>query len=148
MTKSQQERIDPETGQKLVRSERELTIRYRGMKKTINMPGWYSPDDTTGESGLHDSKDMRVSDRALNEMKAEVNGFFGPHEIRKIRTKKLHLTQKDAGLIIGGGPNAFQKYEAGDVLISRGINTALKLLANNPSRLNEIRDNQNPFPQE
>ena len=73
MAKFQKERIHPETGQRLIRSERELTISYRGMKKTINMPGWYSPDDTTGESGLHSSKDMRVSDRALNEISESQN---------------------------------------------------------------------------
>ena len=54
MTNSRQERIDPETGQKLVRSERCLTISYKGKQKKIKMPGWYSPEDTTGESGLHD----------------------------------------------------------------------------------------------
>ena len=47
MAKFQKELIHPETGQRLIRNERELTISYRGMKKTINMPGWYSPDDTT-----------------------------------------------------------------------------------------------------
>jgi HTH-type transcriptional regulator / antitoxin MqsA len=30
-----------------------------------------------------------------------------PEEIRRIR-KKLHLTQEAAGLLIGGGPQAFQ----------------------------------------
>lgn len=36
------------------------------------MPGWYAVDDLTGENGLHDPEDMRVSDHALAEMTAGI----------------------------------------------------------------------------
>ncbi|NRB19847.1 MAG: hypothetical protein HRU33_20445 [Rhodobacteraceae bacterium] len=37
-------------------------------------------------------------------------------------------TQKDADCLIGGGPNAFQKYESSDVLPSHAVTRALRLL--------------------
>jgi len=101
------------------------------------MPGWYAEDDATGESGLHDARDMQVSDRALVALKAAAHGLLTPRDIRGIR-KRLGLTQKRAGQIIGGGPNAFQKYECGDVMISKPADTALRLLARDPARLDEI----------
>jgi HTH-type transcriptional regulator/antitoxin MqsA len=56
---------------------------------------------------------MKASDRMLNRVKACSEGLLEPEDIRGIR-KKLHLTQEAAGLMIGGGARAFQKYESGD----------------------------------
>ncbi|WP_224957736.1 type II TA system antitoxin MqsA family protein [Geomonas subterranea] len=61
-------------------------------------------------------------------------GLLPPEGIRRIR-KKLHLTQEAAGLIIGGGPRAFQKYEKGDLLPSWAISNALILLDRDPEAL-------------
>jgi HTH-type transcriptional regulator/antitoxin MqsA len=59
---------------------------------------------------------------------------LSPEAVRPIR-KRLRLTQKDAGRLIGGGPNAFQKYESGDVLVSHAVVSALLLLDRDPSGL-------------
>lgn len=136
------ERIHPETGQKLVRGKRLMVLRYKDMEEKVEIPGWYADDDSAGKSGLHDAGDMRVSDRALNRMKSREKRLFGPEEIRHIRQRKLRMTQKQAGLIIGGGKAAFQKYESGDVVISRALHNLLKLLDNDPSRIDEIPENQ------
>jgi HTH-type transcriptional regulator / antitoxin MqsA len=56
---------------------------------------------------------------------------------KRIRTK-LGLTQEAAGELIGGGPRAFQKYEAGDLLPSRAIGSALALLDHNPTGLSVL----------
>ena len=53
--------------------------------------------------------------------------------------KKLHLTQEAAGLLIGGGPRAFQKYEKGDLLPSRAISTALILLDRDPEGISVLK---------
>jgi len=132
-------RRHPETGALLVRGVRPLVITFRGQEITIEMPGWYAPDDPEGESGLHDPADMRASDRAVNLLKARDAGLLPPDAIRRIR-KGLRLTQREAGALIGGGPNAFQKYEAGDILISKAADTALRLLAGKPARLSELRE--------
>jgi len=51
----------------------------------------------------------------LNLLKARSENLPEPEEIRRIR-KKLCLSQEKAGLLIGGGPRAFQKYESGFLL--------------------------------
>lgn len=120
-----------EDGAEMVRDTRPITLSYKGESVTINLPGWYCPQ--CGES-VHDGKDMRVSDRALNAMKARVEGLMPAQEIRRIR-KRLGLTQEEAGKIVGGGPKAFTKYENGDLLPSRAIANLLKVLDACPEQL-------------
>lgn len=126
----------PETGTPMERGIQTLTLNYKGRSLKFEMPGWYCPE--CGE-GIHSGLDMKLSDRALNRLKAEAEGLLSPEEIRRVR-KKLRLTQADAGQLIGGGPRAFQKYEAGDLLLSRGINSALVLLESEPESLNLLRE--------
>jgi HTH-type transcriptional regulator/antitoxin MqsA len=130
--------VDPETGAPLHRDERPMTITYKGESVIVNMPGWYGegPDE-----GLFEPEDMKVSDRALNLLKARTEGLLEPEEIKRIR-KKLGLTQEAAGEIIGGGPRAFQKYEAGDSATSRAISSALVLLDHNPQGLTVLERRQ------
>lgn len=40
---------------------------------------------------------------------------------------------------LSGGPRAFQKYESGEVMISQAMSNLLRLLANDPRRLDELR---------
>jgi HTH-type transcriptional regulator/antitoxin MqsA len=124
--------VCPETGAPMYRGVRSMTLTYKGKRITFDMPGWYCDQS---EESIHTSEDMKVSDRTLNRLKA-----LEQEEIRRIR-KKLHLSQEAAGLLIGGGPRAFQKYENGDLLPSRAISSALVLLNHNPEALSvlEIR---------
>lgn len=78
---------------------------------------------------------------ALNRLKAEADGLPFPEEIKRIRIK-LGLTQEEAGELIGGGPRAFQKYEAGALLPSLAISSALALLDHDPSGLKVLRARQ------
>jgi len=123
--------IHPETGALLCRDLRPLTLSDKGQTITLDMPGWYGegPDD-----GLFDPEDMKISDRMLNRLKSRTEGLLEPEEIRRIR-KKLRLTQAEAGEVIGGGPRAFQKYEAGDLQPSKAISSALVLLDHDPKGL-------------
>jgi len=128
--------VDPETGAPLRRDVRPFTLTYKGESITIDMPGWYGdqPDE-----GIFTPEDMKTSDRALNRLKARVEGVLDPDAIRLIR-KRLKLSQKEAGRLIGGGPNAFQKYESGEVLASHAITSALLLLDQNPGGLSLLRE--------
>ncbi|MBJ2152681.1 type II toxin-antitoxin system MqsA family antitoxin [Paracoccus sp. IB05] len=138
MTAREKSRKHPVNGKELLRGEREITLTFRGQTKQVMMPGWYAADDLTGDDGLHEPADMKVSDRVMNSLKAEAAGLLNPAEVKSIR-KRLRITQREAGTIIGGGPNAFQKYETGDILVSKAIDTALRLLARDPTRLQELR---------
>lgn len=127
--------VCPQTGKPMMRDERPMTLTYKEASATFDMPGWYC--DESGES-IHTGEDMKVSDRELNKLKARIEGVLDPTTIRRIR-KKLGLTQKEAGRLIGGGPNAFQKYESGEILASHAISSALLLLDQSPDGLAVLR---------
>ena len=128
--------ICPVTGAPMHRDKRPIKIVYKGESTIVDMPGWYC--EASGES-IHDGSDMKASDRALTALKAKVEGRLDPQAVRRIR-KKLGLSQKDAGRLIGGGPNAFQKYESGDVLASGAVTSALLLLDRDPGGLDVLRN--------
>ena len=126
--------VCPETGAPMYRGVRPMTLAYKGESLTFDMPGWYCDQS---EESIHTGEDMKISDRKLNLLKARCEGLLEPEEIRRIR-KKLHLSQEQAGFLIGGGPRAFQKYESGDLLPSRAVSTALLLLDHDPAALSVL----------
>ena len=128
-------RYDIETGAELKRDIRPFTITYQGRSKTFDMPGWYPSGDEC--EATFTQEDLKVYDKAIKELKAEVEHLLLPNEIRTIR-KRLKLTQIQAGFILGGGKRAFQKYESGDILPSRAISNLLRLLSINPALLKEL----------
>jgi HTH-type transcriptional regulator / antitoxin MqsA len=128
--------VCPESGAPMRRMVRPLTLTYKGENMTVDMPGWYCDES---EESIHDGNDMKVSDRALNRLKARAERLLEPEEIKRIR-RKLGLTQAAAGELIGGGPRAFQKYEAGDLLPSRAISSALLLLDHDPRALVVLKE--------
>ena len=127
------------TGIPMRRDVRPMALNYKGESMTFDMPGWYCE---SSDESIHTGEDMRVSDRMLNRLKARTEGLLDPEEIRRIR-KKLHLTQEAAGMLIGGGPRAFQKYESGDLLPSRAISSALALLDHEPEALTVLKARMN-----
>ena len=126
--------VCPETGKPMVRDTRPMTINYKGQSATIQMPGWYC--DEFGES-IHTGEDMKVSDAALKELKNKAD-LLNAQEVKRIRTK-IGLTQREAGAIFGGGPNAFQKYEQGTVTVSKPMSNLLRLLEKHPEDVEELR---------
>ena len=63
---------------------------------------------------------------------------ISPAEIRAIRTE-LGLSQVEAGNLLGGGPRAFTKYEAGTVKPAASVVNLLRLLEADPAALNNLR---------
>ena len=127
-------RIHPETGKILRRGVRPMTVRYKGLERTVMQPGWWPEDDS---DGIISGPDGKETDHALHEMKAEIASLPKPEEIRRIR-QGLKLSQRRAGEILGGGARAFQKYESGEVAVSRPMANLLRLLERDPSRLKEL----------
>src|SRR5207247_1397605 len=56
-----------ETGVSMRRGVRPMVLEYKGVRTTFDMPGWYC--DACAES-IHTGEDMKMSDRALNRLKA------------------------------------------------------------------------------
>lgn len=128
----------PKTGAPMHRGVRPMTLTYREQSISFDMPGWYCEDC---EESIHTGKDMKVSDRMLNRLKTRSEGLLEPEEIRHIR-KKLRLSQEAAGLLVGGGPRAFQKYESGDLVPSRAVSSALVLLDHDPEAIAVLKRRQ------
>jgi HTH-type transcriptional regulator/antitoxin MqsA len=120
----------------MVRDTRPLTITYKDQSSAFDMPGWYCHE--SGES-IHTAEDMKASDAVLKALKIKVERLLSPQEIRRIRIR-LGLTQREAGDVIGGGPNAFQKYESGEVLLSKGMSNFLRVLDKHPEEVEALRE--------
>ncbi|MGH6868522.1 MAG: type II toxin-antitoxin system MqsA family antitoxin [Methylocella sp.] len=120
-------------GQSMVRGVRPMEFEYKGKKASFNQPGWYCE---CGES-VHVGEDITATEAAFANLKAEVDGLVNGGEAARIR-KQLGLSQRKAGMILGGGENAFQRYEAGKDLPTRAMSNLLRLLKNDPGRLHEL----------
>lgn len=132
--KVEEARQCPACGGKMVRETRRRLIRYKKLSAEIDQPAWWCAD--CGE-GVLDAQDSAIADRAFATLKARAEDVLGPEAVAKIR-KRLKLTQRAAGRILGGGTRAFQRYEAGTVVVSQPMNNLLVLLDREPRRLNEL----------
>lgn len=68
-----------------------------------------------------------------------------PDQIRVIR-EGLGLSQREAGSILGGGPNAFAKYESGTLAPAAALANLLLVLRDNPAALSTLRPDHTPVP--
>ena len=69
-----------------------------------------------------------INDALVREAKKAADGLLLSVEIRTMR-KKLGLTQHQAGEMFGGGPNAFSKYERGEVTQSVAMDKLLRIVS-------------------
>ncbi|MCF4123970.1 type II toxin-antitoxin system MqsA family antitoxin [Methylobacterium sp. SyP6R] len=129
--------VCPVTGEPMVRDTRPFVVSYKGRRHDVALPGWYC--DTSGES-IHSREDLKVSDRALMTLKAEVDGLATPSEVARVR-KKLGLSQVKASEVLGGGPRSFQKYESGEVTPSRAMTNLLRVMERHPEEIRRLEAN-------
>ena len=101
--------VAPDTGEVLTRGVRPFEVSYKGESVTVELPGYYPAG--TGD-GVDIGDDMAAVDEALRELKEKIEGLPSPATIRRVRTK-LDLSQREAGLLLKVGENAFDKYERG-----------------------------------
>ncbi len=124
----------PECGGQMRYGKHADEISYRGHTRTLKTLGWWCGKC---REGILDGAALRANEKAFLELKAEVDGVLGPAEVAAARAQ-LGLSQRKAGELLGGGPRAFQKYEAGSQAVSVPMSRLLTLLANNPKRLREL----------
>jgi len=123
-------RVHPETGKVLRRDVRPQTVVVGSLSRTVDVPGWY-PDDES--DAIHSGTDLKASNEAFKALREE----YAAH-IRSVR-KKLGLTQEEAGVIIGGGKRAFQKYESGRTPPSDAAVGLIEVLARHPEEVATLR---------
>jgi HTH-type transcriptional regulator/antitoxin MqsA len=125
----------PDTGETLRRAVRPFVVRYKGLARTVDLPGYYPKGE--GES-VHVGGDTTAADAALRELKERADGIPAPDTIRRIR-QTLKLSQRAAGALFRVGPSAFDKYERGLIEPSGPTIQLLWLLARRPALAAELR---------
>lgn len=126
----------PICGGDLIGEIRPLEIQFKDLSQTVDMPGDYCIE--CGE-GILSSDGLKISDKALAELKARHARVFTPEEITEIR-EALQLNKLEAGRILGGGIRSFQRYEEGSVTVSKPMHNLLKLISKHPDLIKELRD--------
>jgi HTH-type transcriptional regulator / antitoxin MqsA len=124
----------PECGSVMRYELHDDVLEYKGQERTIKTLGWWC---TRCGAAILTGEPLLAHERAFLELKAEVDHVLGPEEVARVR-RTLGLSQRRAGELLGGGPRAFQKYEAGKQAVSVPMSHLLRLLANDPARLREL----------
>ena len=122
-------------GGSVSRENRPTSFKYKGKTLRYDQPGIWCAK--CGEVFLEKS-DKEATDPLIYNFQAKVDGRLTTDDILRIR-KKLNLTQKEAGELIGGGPNAFSRYENGKSYPSRGVENFLRVLDKHPEHIRELR---------
>lgn len=112
-------------------------FEYKGETLRFDSEGWWCTDSDCAE-GIIEGEALSHSFEQIRAFKARVDGVLSPEQVRSIR-ELLGLSQREAGALLGGGPRAFQKYEAGKVGVSQAMSHLLRLLEHDRARLEEIR---------
>ena len=122
-----------ESGRKLTRGVKMLTITVDGHPFTYGQPGWWaSLDDPEDTEGQLTGEDNVIRAAARREAKARAKkAVLMPLQIKAIR-EACGLSQQEAARVFGGGPKAFEKYESGDVAPSSAMTRLLLLAAKRP----------------
>ncbi len=123
-------RIHPETGKVLRRAVRPQTVVVGSLSRTLDVPGWYPDDDS---DSVHSGVYLKASDEAYRALRED----YAAH-VKAVR-KRLGLTQEEAGVIIGGGKRAFQKYESGRMPPSDAAVGLIEVLARHPEEVATLR---------
>ena len=123
-----------ECGHDMVRDLRPHDVAYKGHAVTVQQPGWYCTGCT---EAVLSGDDMAVTEAAFVHLRAEVDGILPPEEVARIR-KKLGLSQRKAGALLGGGPRSFQKYESGTDWVTKAMANLLRLLDRHPTLIKEL----------
>ncbi|MBI3898766.1 MAG: type II toxin-antitoxin system MqsA family antitoxin [Gammaproteobacteria bacterium] len=121
-------------GGKFRREVRETPFTYRGKTIHVDQPGDWCTD--CGE-GVLSPEDMAATAIARHDAIAAAQGLLSCAEIRRIR-HKLKLSQAEIGDILGGGINAFSRFERGEMMQPKSTDVALRLLDRHPNQLKEV----------
>ncbi|MFZ1539598.1 MAG: type II toxin-antitoxin system MqsA family antitoxin [Chromatiaceae bacterium] len=120
----------------LIHDTRDMPYTYKGETTLIPaVTADFCP--ACGES----ITDMAETDRVMREMQAfnkQVNAAIVDPSFFAGMRKKLHLGQREAAELFGGGVNAFSRYENGKTKPPLALVRLLKLLDRHPELLGEL----------
>ena len=113
------------------------TIQREGRKVTVqNLRHFVCPKC---ESVFVNDEQSRHNLRTTQSAFGEEPKFLCPEDIRAWRTD-LGITQRDLAKILGGGLNAFSKYENGEIIQSEAMDNLLWLVMRHPRLLIDLAE--------
>lgn len=119
----------------LALDERDIPFDYKHEHLVVaQVRGWFCP--SCHEAQFADGEGVRYA-AELDRFVADVDARQA-EELRRIR-RKLHLTQKEAARLFGGGVNAFSEYERGVTKPAKATLLLLKVLDKHPDLIEELR---------
>lgn len=111
-------------------------FEYRG--QTLKVAGYTYSICRTCSKEVVTPEQMKINQRLVADAKRSVDGFLTSNEIRRLR-ERLGLSQVDAGKVFGGGPNAFYKYESGEVTQSLALDRLMMLARDDDKTYQRLR---------
>lgn len=124
-----------EMGQ-LHRQHEQVEVEFMGQRTTL--PSHYSVCNTCG-SEQATSADLRDNKRQTIAFRKAVMGLLTGEEV-KAQRKKWRLTQAQAANVFGGGPVAFAKYEADDVIQAESMDKLIRTAQEFPEVLDSLKE--------
>ncbi|MBN6739765.1 type II toxin-antitoxin system MqsA family antitoxin [Acidithiobacillus sp. MC6.1] len=122
-------------GTELVHVRKDMVISVDALTATVpDISGWHCP--ICRECEFDEGEAQRYAD-TLTELRGSAAIRQG-QALRAAR-KRLRLSQREAGLLFGGGISAFSGYERGKTRPPRSTTILLDLLGRHPELMDEVR---------
>ena len=119
----------------MVFESRDVSFDYKHERLVVEqVRGWFC--QLCNEALFADGEGVRYA-AALDHFVESVDRRQA-EELQRIR-RKLHLTQKEAAQLFGGGVNAFSEYERGVTKPAKSTLMLLKVLDKHPELVDEVR---------
>lgn len=120
-----------------------IPYTYKGQSTSFELRGDKCP--SCGEVLLEKGEEQRLS-ALMKEFDRQVNSeLVDPGMILSVR-KKLNLDQRQAGVLFGGGANAFSRYECGKAKPPQTLMILLQMLDEKPEMLEWVKQCADKLP--
>jgi HTH-type transcriptional regulator/antitoxin MqsA len=108
---------------------------YKG--QSLVVPNYLIYECAACGEALVEPVSSKIAEKMLKDFSREVDGLLSTADIKRIR-KKLGFTQEQMAEVCGGGLKGFARYEAGQVMQSKGMDNLLRILDEFPFALDII----------
>ncbi|MDA3808862.1 MAG: type II toxin-antitoxin system MqsA family antitoxin [Spirochaetaceae bacterium] len=89
--------------------------------------------------GFLSPKDLDYSKKQITDNKRIIDHRLIAEDIKTFR-KINKLSQREASKLFGGGPNAFSKYERGEIIQSKSTDVLMRLVSSKKITIDDIRE--------
>ena len=115
---------------KLIPARRTETLHYKN--RVLNVQGFWVSDCELCGACLVTPSQAKANQRMMADAERQADGALVGDEIKAVRDL-MGLNRGEASKVFGGGPNAFSKYERGEIHPSEAVNKLLLLARDIPA---------------